>query len=274
MPSELWDDVKILISDNCSTDETMSLGREYSTKDGVDIIYSRNSTNLGMDGNFVTCFKAADTRYVWLLGDDDTIIIDMLSLIVKELKKEEIGVLHLSQTNMSGDDERYIHDTDRFLRNIGIYITFISANIVNTKYVKEIDFEKYLGSFFTLIPLYLTAMIKERNNLMINKPVFEGGKDAKRNGGYGICTVFVDNYLGIFHEFVEQDMLSEDLYNYEKDIALSFVAGFVVRYYIFKEESNFKPENTWDILCNHYPKWKLGIVIGKRILQYLKHRIL
>ena len=275
MPTELWNDITIFVSDNCSTDDTMQIGKEYSSKPNIDIVYSRNESNLGMDGNFVTCFKSAKTKYVWLLGDDDIIIIEKVSFIVTKLKESEFGVLHLCQIKKDSEDyTSYKSDTEGFLNDIGIFITFISANIVNAKYVSEIDFQKYIGTFFTLIPLYLTAMIKETNNLMINFPIFEGGKDSKRNGGYGICTVFIENYLGIFREFVDKGMLSEALYNFEKETAFRFVTGYVVRNYIFKEESNFKLEDTWGILFQHYSKTKVILAMTRRVLGYLKMKVL
>ena len=274
MPQELWNDIRIFISDNCSTDETQSISEEYCGKEGMDIVYHRNDSNLGMDGNFVTCFKSSETKYVWLLGDDDIILIKRLPLVISLLKEKEIGVLHLG---MGRDDKNdytiYTNDTESFLRQIGIWITFISSNIVNTKYVKEVNFEKYFGTFFTLVPVYLQAMIKEEKNIMVNVPIFDGGKDSKRNGGYGVCTVFVDNLLGIFREYVDKGMLSEDLYEFEKTTVFYFVRGFVVRNYIFKESSNFKPEDTWNILFRHYGKLKVSYGIVRGIFEYVLNNI-
>lgn len=274
MPQELWEDISIFISDNCSTDETQSIGNEYCGKEGMDIVYHRNDSNIGMDGNFVTCFKSAETKYVWLLGDDDTILIERLPLILSLLKEKEIGVIHLGIGRSERKDYTiYKMETEAFLRQIGIWITFISSNIVNTKYVKEINFEKYFGTFFTLVPVYLQAMIKEDVNIMVNAPIFDSFKDSKRNGGYGVCTVFVDNLLGIFKEFVDKGMLSEDLYVFEKTTVFNFVRGYVVRNYIFKEPSNFKPEDTWNILYRHYGVFKVSFGIVRGIFGYVLNLI-
>ena len=93
MPLELWSDITVFVSDNCSNDGTMDLCKQYTYLEDTDFIYSRNVTNLGMDGNFVKCFKSAKTKYVWLLGDDDTIIIERLPLLLSKLKEKEVGVL-------------------------------------------------------------------------------------------------------------------------------------------------------------------------------------
>jgi glycosyltransferase involved in cell wall biosynthesis len=274
MPLELWEDIKLFISDNCSSDDTMEIGKEYSGLPGTDIVYSRNSSNLGMDGNFVKCYKYADTNYVWLLGDDDTIIIERLKVVLNTLKEKELGILHLgNRMNVEEDVTLYDSNPEEFLKCIGMYTTFISGNIVNVKYVKEIDFDKYFGTFLTLTPLYLKAMISEKFNVMINNPVFEDSKDSKRNGGYGICTVFVKNYLDIFKEFEDKGLLSNDLFIFEKNIALNFVRGFVVKNYIFKEKSNFLPEDTWGILHKYYNFQEISKAFTKEFVLYFWGKI-
>jgi glycosyltransferase involved in cell wall biosynthesis len=275
MPAELWKDITVFVSDNCSTDNTKEIAQQYTSNPSVDIIYSRNDSNLGMDGNFVKCFTSAKSSYVWLLGDDDYILIDKLPLIIKLLKETNCGVCHLGIDRKDPNEfTLFKNDTESFLKEIGIYISFISSNIVKTKYVPEIDFLKYYGSFFTLIPLYLNAMIKESLNVMVNSQIMESPKDAGRNGGYGICTVFIDNYLGIFREYVDKGMLSEQLYAFEKETVFNFVRSFVVKYYIFKEKSLFKPENTWEILYRHYGKTKVRYSMLKSIVGYCRDKIL
>ena len=87
-PEEILDKIEIIVSDNCSTDDTQQIV-EKAMSEGFECRYIRNETNLGMDGNFVSCFRKAQGRYVWLLGDDDTIIIDSLVRIVKLLDVPE-----------------------------------------------------------------------------------------------------------------------------------------------------------------------------------------
>ena len=44
-------EVEILVSDNCSTDNTSAIYEEYSRKSIIPIRYSKNKTNIGFDGN-------------------------------------------------------------------------------------------------------------------------------------------------------------------------------------------------------------------------------
>lgn len=275
MPQELWQDIRIFISDNCSTDNTQSIGNEYSGKEGVDIVYHRNESNLGMDGNFVTCFKAAKTRYVWLLGDDDTIIIERLPLVVNMLKGPNLGVLHLGINRNAKKDYYKDEDAEHFIKEIGIWITYISSNIVNTKYVDEVEFDKYYGTFFTLMPVYLKAILGEQINCMFNLRIFEDGKDVKRNGGYNYIQVFVNNYLSIFKEFVDNGEISEVLYMYEEEVSFNFVMPYLLDYVVLGRESNYIKTGSWSIMFRQYGLyktcWGFIVYILKRVLSKVKN---
>lgn len=193
--------VELLVSDNCSSDNTMHVIKKFQNE-GTAIIYNRNSVNRGMDGNFVYCFQNATSKYVWILGDDDYLVEGTLVRILELIKNGEYGLIHLScaATNVSYGQEVYT-DKSKFVGDISFMITFISANIVRTKYVSQIDFDKYLGTYFTLIPVYLTAAVGENENLMIRFQTMEIAADAATNGGYNIFEVFVTNYLNVINEF-------------------------------------------------------------------------
>ncbi len=213
-PKETLDKMEIIISDNCSTDDTQQIV-ENAIKSGFQCRYIRNESNLGMDENFVSCFRKAQGRYVWLLGDDDTIIIDSLEQIVKLLDvPKEYGLLHLYQKKDIHQDIIYVSDKDEMAKYVSYYVTFISANVVNTKFVPTIDFEKYMGTWFTLVPLYVMSFIKEPRNIVYNIQTFEKAKDYSRNGGYNFFEVFVRNFQDILKEFVNPNMLKEETFQY------------------------------------------------------------
>lgn len=247
-PKDILDRMEIIISDNCSTDDTQQIV-EAAIADGFVCRYIRNETNLGMDGNFVSCFRNAQGRYVWLLGDDDTIIIDSLKRIVNLLDvPEEYGLLHIYQKHDLDKEIVYVYDRNEMAKYVSYYVTFISANIVNTKYVSSIFFEKYMGTWFTLVPLYITAFIGEKTNIVFSIKTIEDAKDCRRNGGYNFFEVFVINYLTILAEYIKD----ADLYAWLKKDIWSFVWGCTKRLLIRKDVGNFKTDNGWKILFKYY----------------------
>lgn len=77
--------VEVLVSDNCSTDETPQIIAEYREKYPF-IRYVRNEKNLGADGNFLQCAMLASGKFVMLISDDDIIIENALLNILTFLE--------------------------------------------------------------------------------------------------------------------------------------------------------------------------------------------
>ena len=255
-PRNTLDKIEIIVSDNCSTDDTESIVKSYINR-GLELTYNKNFQNIGMDGNFVTCFKKAAGKYVWLLGDDDSIIIDSLVDIVNKLSgDQEYGLVHVYSKQENISRERYLEyeDNDEYAKTISYYITLISANIVCTKYVSQIDFDKYMGTWFTLMPLYLTALIEEKKNLLINFQVFEKPKDGKRNGGYNFFEVFVKNYLNIWKEFHKQSCFSRKTYKYIKKDSFKDLIAIHVFIFLLRglKKHNYNIDNAWNYLFAYY----------------------
>lgn len=269
-PKAILDKMEIIVSDNCSTDDTQEIV-QTAIKNGFDCKYIRNETNLGMDGNFVSCFRKASGRYVWLLGDDDIIIIDSLVEIVKLLDvPDEYGLLHIYQKSDLHQRLLYIDDSERMVKYISYYVTFISANIVNTKYVSSIDFEKYMGTWFTLVPLYLVAVMQESLNIVFGQRTFEAAKDYIRNGGYNFFEVFVKNYLTIYNEYIK----NAKLYAWIKKDIWPFVWQYTIRLLIYKNRGNFNAEQGWKILFKYYgTEWYFWWTIIKYPLSFIKRKI-
>ncbi|WP_081620311.1 glycosyltransferase family 2 protein [Ancylobacter sp. FA202] len=70
LDQENVDDVEIVISDDASTDDTMSIADSYLFR-FKHYKFIAQPINLGMDGNFLAVVAAATSPYIWLMGDDD-----------------------------------------------------------------------------------------------------------------------------------------------------------------------------------------------------------
>jgi glycosyltransferase involved in cell wall biosynthesis len=68
--AQTWDDVELVICDNCSTDRTSEICRTYAAQD-ARVRYLRNEKNIGAAGNFRRVFHEARAPvYRWLCSDD------------------------------------------------------------------------------------------------------------------------------------------------------------------------------------------------------------
>lgn len=258
--------IELLVSDNCSNDSTAIVVSKH-IEGGLPIKYVRNSDNLGMDGNFVQCFRMARGKYIWLLGDDDYLKEGAFDKLLSILNSDDnYGLIHLQIGGNEQKEATVHHNTQKFISEVSYWITFISSNIVCSKFVKTIDFEKYMGTYFTLMPLYLTATFHTQSNMIIHKRLFEDGADSQRNGEYNFFEVFVNNYHSILWEFVLSGKINKWTYQVIKyktfrNLILPYAYALLYK----KKKGNFRTENAWGILLNRYfycPYFYLGIIFA------------
>lgn len=245
--------VELIIADNCSPDDTAQVVQTHINM-GLNLTYVRNQENIGMDRNFVQCFKLAKSKYVWVLGDDDFLLSGSIKELLGILDGNDYGLVHL-QVGKNEENSFVVYlDGERLYSKISFWITFISSNIVNAKYVSRIEFEKYIGSFFTLIPLYLTALMSHHENVLVKSKIFEMGAASESNGGYNIFKVFITNYLEIVKSFLFQGEISWFRYELEKYRLYRYhLLSFIFKFQFMKSKNhNFETNGFWSILLSKY----------------------
>lgn len=253
--------VEFIISDNESRDNTSEVVRKYIDQ-GLPLQYVRNIVNIGADGNFIQCFNLAKGKYLWLLGDDDFLKKGALFKIIRVLEQDTYGIVHLQMSsNIKGFSTQY-KNPQLLATKIGIWFTFISGNIVNAKYVSQINLEPYMGSSMIQVPLYIMAALSEKKNVLIHEKLLDAGIDAVNNGGYNFFEVFINNFLGLCHEFIDKGLLSrisyeKIKYNFYKDFLINYIYTLLIK----RDKGNFKIENGWRIVLSTYGLYPYSYLI-------------
>jgi glycosyltransferase involved in cell wall biosynthesis len=86
--NNLFDEVEVIISDNCSTDSTSDYIKEVIANYGnIQIVYNRNVQNIGVVKNIVELVKLAKGKFWMFYGDDDLMYENSLVEIIACLKK-------------------------------------------------------------------------------------------------------------------------------------------------------------------------------------------
>lgn len=246
--------IHLFISDNCSKDDLQSLVNEYSNK-GLNIDYSRNKENIGPDGNFMKCFNSAKGKYIWLLGSDDIPVDGFVERLVDFLESNDYGYVFLKKYC---DDKKVIeyNDAGDILQKINIWITFMSANIFKSEFVKKVKGENYMGTYLIQVPYFLEGIIAGQTNAIFKDNWIQDENDAANNGGYNFFIVFVDNLLAIVYEKVENHQIDINCYQkFKRSIYKNFVSGYVYDLLIKRDKNKrerFNSDNAWKILMKHY----------------------
>ena len=246
--------IHLFISDNCSKDDLQSLISEYSNK-GLNMDYSRNTENIGPDGNFIKCFNSAKGKYIWLLGSDDVPVDGFVDSLVDILGSHDYGYLFLNHDSKERQLTEY-NDPKDLLDKVHIWITFMSANIFKTEFVKNVNGENYMGTYLIQVPYFLEGIAAGQTNAVFNYNWIQDGNDAANNGGYNFFKVFVDNLLSIVYEKVENHQINNDCYErFKKSIYCNFIRSFEDGLLIRRDKvmrQNFDTKEGFKILMKHY----------------------
>ena len=124
-----FEEVDILVSDNCSTDGTKIYMEKLIDK-YPNIRYNRHQENIGADNNFLYCFNNAISQYLWIIGDDDYVSNGSLEIILNALRENpDFMYLNFRKENTSMAKkkiEKYMN-IENYLEVIGLDITFVSS---------------------------------------------------------------------------------------------------------------------------------------------------
>ncbi|HSC49502.1 MAG TPA: glycosyltransferase family 2 protein [Gaiellaceae bacterium] len=107
---QTFDDLRLLISDNASEDETREVVASF---DDPRIEYVRQPENLGLLGNQNWFLERVETDFALILGDDDIVYPTLLERTVAELdRRPRAGVVHAAFDLIDEHGEVLLHDVD------------------------------------------------------------------------------------------------------------------------------------------------------------------
>ena len=88
---QTYQDIEIIVSDNCSTDTTERVVKGFNDP---RIRYFRHKENIGANNNFNFCLKEARGNYFLLLHDDDLIDADFIETCLRSVDyRTDVGVV-------------------------------------------------------------------------------------------------------------------------------------------------------------------------------------
>ncbi len=202
--------IELLVSDNASSDNTRQIVDKYVDDKHLPIRYLCNASNLGPDKNIAQCFSEAAGKYAWVIGDDDALCPDALRFIMEILSLELYGIVHIKAIPYQKDFPLDLKPTEtikviecnpeKFVRYVNIFITFVSANIVNKMellkhYPDTQSLKEYAGTSLIQLGIYYKILKKSEKFLYIKTPLIISKTD--NTGGYKLFEVFGKNFYEI-----------------------------------------------------------------------------
>jgi abequosyltransferase len=153
--------VEIVVLDGASTDNTEEIVRGCQER-CPQLRYVRQNANMGIDHDFAEAVELARGEYCWLFSDDDLLkpgaiqavlnaIEGRYALIIAnaEVRNADLSKLLVPRALRLTADRIYKStERDRFIADIGNYLTFIGCVIINRQLWNAREKKKYFGSYF------------------------------------------------------------------------------------------------------------------------------
>lgn len=190
------EEIEIIVSDDCSTDNTFSILKEYVDKYKYIKIF-RNEKNLGMDGHYKQVALNASGKYIWFCGQDDIFLDGVVDHVINSiLNNQNIDIISINFSQYLEEKSEYICDSmfglqsfypekidfnqDLLFNNAKEYFSFFNdvpsflpATLMKRDYWLKTDNEAYLGTHFIQYATILLNL-KEAKILAITKPLIKG----------------------------------------------------------------------------------------------------
>ena len=267
--------VEIVISDNCSSDNTQEVCEKYKKLFGDKIVYNRNSENI-RDKNFPKALSLGSGKYLKLCND--TLIYEQNSL--REMCKDIYNFLDKKpilcfSAGFFQTEQKYVFckNMDDFIKCLSFGITAIgSFGIWKSDFEKMTDFGRYSEKQLIQVDAYL-RQIKERKESVIVTPPYFRNLIYSKKGGYNIAEVFGQNYLSILSEYIPQGVLSKCVFEKEKKkILLKHINKF---YFDFEKTYSFRKDGYFKFLKGFYalnPYFYFGLIkLSPKIIKQFFH---
>lgn len=189
----------IFVVDDCSTDHTVEVihnaQNEYN-----GISYFRNDKNLGLYLNILKAVSIPDTKYVWLMGDDDRVIAKNLHRILEYIEQDfdyivlnsvayDATMEHIKSQKLIECDQNSVYSPgfhEKLLKDLSVwaYHGFMSAMIARREiFLKDESqyqlktFPYYKNNWIPLIMFY--RGIVGKRGIFMCEPTIENRGDNR-----------------------------------------------------------------------------------------------
>jgi glycosyltransferase involved in cell wall biosynthesis len=200
LPPQVSPEVEVIVSDNCSSDDTWAYLGTLSGR----VERFRHNTNVGADANMFACLQRGTGQYVWMLCDDDLPCSNTVACILRAIKTlNQPPLIYLrsdwKDAKVTGYSDAPVAaswvalDRNAFLVSISYFFTVASSIVVRRDCV-DMEFVKaQIGT--SLVPAAITLATAGRSDgaVVSDLPLIICRGD--NSGGYNGLVVFTRNVI-------------------------------------------------------------------------------
>lgn len=277
--AEFDDEVELVISDNCSTDETETICREYSEKYS-NIVYNRNIENIH-DANFVKVLDIANGDYLKLFNDWVFCTNESLRFLKQKVRENANNKPPLFFT--SGHIfTKYKSDVikgiglDDYVSIVSTFVTYNNLFGVWKEHWHEIiDKRRYAALQLQQEDWSFQIVRNHPNFIVYDTPVFYASQiPLGKRGGYNWFNVHLDNYYLIMGDYIKKSQISAEIFRQDRKNYLEhfkYELSLAI-FYNYSKEWRFETRGTLRLLWKYFKRDSFFYVFMMGIFPYYIYR--
>lgn len=247
-------EVEIIISDNCSEDDTRKVSEKYISIYGEKIRYYRNSENI-KDLNFEKVLSYGKGLFLKLNNDTLMHQNNTLDKIIESINhsKKNKDILFFSNGSLKNITKLQCKDLNYFVKTVSFYSTWIACfGIWKIDFDLLEDFNRSAKLQLVQTDVLLRLMSLPRYAFVDNSKIFDSVCPVFK-GGYNIYQVFVTNYLGLLEKYhVNKKLTWITLFNEKSKLLKSFLIPWTLTLWRDKTKYSFDKKGAFSIVFKKY----------------------
>lgn len=261
-------ETEIIISDNCSTDDTADVVRKFQEA-YPGIRYHRNDRNIGGERNFRLLATLAEGDYIWIFGDDDKMEESAVAIVLESIRAHyelvicnySIGVEQpVNRSSLPVSRDKTFNDPNDLMEHFGLHLSYISSIVIKKDLFLRLPDEEYDAfaeyGFSFMYAAYNGLAKGKRKVKFISEPLFR--HRPNNSGDYDWYKYFVTGSSLIFDELSRKGYEGNAVRLAKRQVFSDFVVPCVVG---LKIQMNGKGNgDALKLLFKHYKRhWQFWV---------------
>ena len=249
------DVIEIIISDNCSDDNTEEIVKKYTCQ-YENIKYYRNEENI-KDRNFSKVLSLGSGKYIKIFNDTVRLNPGMLKFILNKVEENtpnEANILFYQNTSRFSNMNMICKGIDQFVDKASYWSTWTANYGIWRDQLYDLkDLDRVSHLQLSQVDWSLQMADIDKKIIIYFEDFFKISPVSKK-GGYNFYQVFISNYLSILSPYIISKKLNRLTYEKEKYRLLKYcILPWTIIFFITsKENYSFKKNNYLKIIYNHY----------------------
>jgi abequosyltransferase len=197
------DEIEIVVSDNCSADNTEIVVNEFISKFPTKIKYNKNEKNI-LDWNYEKVLSMGSGAMLKL--NNDTLILNPGSLnkilkVIKYCLENDLIPFLLNGEIKEYHENIICKDEISFISMVSYRCTWIGGFMISKKEFDNIeDFSSKASLMLTQVNVLL-GLLKKGNCVVVIPDKFSNSITPAKKGGYNLPKIFLTNYFQILKPY-------------------------------------------------------------------------